>query len=86
MRILILSYLKKLDNNKLDNMISFYLNGDESSIEDNTSISDLLNKLSLDKTKIAIEKDLIILDENDYKNIFIENGSKIEIVSFIGGG
>jgi len=38
------------------------------------------------KVKIKIEKNLKIINKEDYEKTLIENGDEIEIVGFAGGG
>ena len=66
--------------------IKIFLNGEEKTFEEQMSVLDLVNKLELDAKKIAIEKDLEIIHQNQFAQTILENGSKIEIVHFIGGG
>jgi thiamine biosynthesis protein ThiS len=66
--------------------IKIFLNGDLIEIEKNLNISQLLVNLSLDPRKIAIEKDLEIINPQNFGEIILQNNSKIEIVHFIGGG
>lgn len=66
--------------------IKIFLNGDLIEIEKNLNISQLLVNLGLDPRKIAIEKDLEIINPQNFSEIILQNNSKIEIVHFIGGG
>ena len=66
--------------------ITIFLNGELIEIEENLNISQLLSNLSLDPKKIAIEKDLEIINPQDFDKIILKENSKIEIVHFIGGG
>jgi sulfur carrier protein len=66
--------------------IKIFLNGEEKVLEREMSILDLISTLELDSKKIAIEKDLEIIHQNQFAKTMLENGSKIEIVHFIGGG
>lgn len=67
-------------------MIKIILNGEEVEIYANKTISDLISDFELDIKKIAIEKDLEIIDPKNFSKILIDEGSRIEIVHFIGGG
>lgn len=67
-------------------MIKIILNGEEIEISANKTISDLILDFELDIKKIAIEKDLEIIDPKNFSQILIDEGSRIEIVHFIGGG
>ena len=67
-------------------MVKIILNGEEKFFSQNTTIADLIKELDLDVKKIAIEKDLEIVDSNQFSQVVLEEGNKIEIVCFIGGG
>ena len=66
--------------------IKIFINGDEKNINENSSIKDLINLFDLDIKKIAIEKDLAIINEADFEKTLLNENCKIEIVHFIGGG
>jgi thiamine biosynthesis protein ThiS len=66
--------------------IKIILNGEEKLIEAKTSLAQLISQLELDLKKIAVEKDLEIINPNQFLEVVLEEGSKIEIVHFIGGG
>lgn len=66
--------------------VKIILNGEEKLIVNNTTIADLVKDLELDVKKIAIEKDLEIINPDKFPEIILNEGSKIEIVHFIGGG
>jgi thiamine biosynthesis protein ThiS len=66
--------------------ITITINGQETLINKDSTINSLIHKYELDITKIAIEKDLQIVNPSDFDKIILDNGCKIEIVHFIGGG
>lgn len=66
--------------------IKIILNGDEITIHDNITIAQLIIDLELDVTKIAVEKDLEIIHFDQFERVTLNEGSKVEIVHFIGGG
>jgi thiamine biosynthesis protein ThiS len=66
--------------------ITIIINGQETLINKDSTINSLIHKYELDITKIAIEKDLQIVNPSDFDKIILDNGCKIEIVHFIGGG
>lgn len=66
--------------------VKIILNGEEKLFSQGLTIADLIKELDLDIKKIAIEKDLEIVNSNDFSKIVIDEGSRIEIVHFIGGG
>ena len=67
-------------------MAKIQLNGKKITIKQKISLFNLLNHYKLDKKKIAIELNGIILPKNLFKKKIIKNSDKIEIVHFIGGG
>ena len=68
------------------NVAKIQLNGDSYKINDGTNLSELLNKLKIQKNKVAIEVNGEIVEKNKYPNLILNKGDKVEIVKFIGGG
>ena len=68
------------------NVAKIQLNGDPYEINDGTNLNELLNKLKIQKNKVAIEVNGEIVDKNKYPNLILNKGDKVEIVKFIGGG
>ena len=67
-------------------MAKIQLNGKKISIKSKFSLLDLIKKYKLSEKKIAIEYNGAILQKNKYKNKYLKNKDKVEIVHFIGGG
>ena len=68
------------------NVAKIQLNGDLYEINDGTNLSELLNKLKIQKNKVAIEVNGEIVEKNKYTNLILNKDDKVEIVQFIGGG
>ena len=68
------------------NVAKIQLNGDPYEINNGTNLNELLNKLKIQKNKIAIEVNGEIVEKNKYPNLILNKGDKVEIVQFIGGG
>jgi len=68
------------------NVAKIQLNGDVYEINDGTNLNELLNKLKIQKNKVAIEVNGEIVEKNKYPNLILNKGDKVEIVNFIGGG
>jgi len=66
--------------------IKILLNGEEKFLEQKISIAQLIADLELDVKKIAVEKDLEIVNPDQFLEVILDEGSRIEIVHFIGGG
>ena len=68
------------------NVAKIQLNGSSYEINTKTNLNQLLNKLKIQKTKVAIEVNGVIVDKNKYPKVILNKGDKVEIVHFIGGG
>lgn len=62
------------------------VNGKEMEFTENMTIYDLINSLSYDKDKIAVERMGEIVLKKDYRETHVVDGDRIEIVCFMGGG
>ena len=68
------------------NVAKIQLNGDPYEINGQTNLNELLNKLKIQKNKVAIEVNGEIVQKDKYQNLFLRKDDKVEIVHFIGGG
>ena len=68
------------------NVAKIQLNGDLYEINNGTSLNELLNKLKIQKNKVAIEVNGEIIEKNKYTKLILNKDDKVEIVQFIGGG
>ena len=68
------------------NVAKIQLNGSSYEIKDETNLDELLNKLKIQKNKVAIEVNGEIVEKNKYPNLILNKDDKVEIVKFIGGG
>ena len=68
------------------NVAKIQLNGSPYEIHDGTNLNELLNKLKIQKNKVAIEVNGKIVEKNKYPNLILNKNDKVEIVKFIGGG
>ena len=68
------------------NMAKIQLNGDPYEINGRTNLNELLNKLKIQKNKVAIEVNGEIVQKGNYQNLILRKDDKVEIVHFIGGG
>ena len=68
------------------NVAKIQLNGSSYEINTKTNLNQLLNKLKIQKTKVAIEVNGVIVEKNKYPKVILNKGDKVEIVHFIGGG
>jgi|TARA_B100000315_G_C14559275_1_gene579711 thiamine biosynthesis protein ThiS len=68
------------------NVAKIQLNGASYKINNGTNLNELLNKLKIQKNKVAIEVNGEIVEKNKYQNLILNKNDKVEIVHFIGGG
>ena len=68
------------------NVAKIQLNGSSYEINRGTNLNELLNKLKIQKNKVAIEINGEIVEKRKYPNIVLNQDDKVEIVKFIGGG
>ena len=68
------------------NVAKIQLNGSPYEINTETNLNQLLNKLKIKKTKVAIEVNGTIGVKKKYLKVILNKGDKVEIVHFIGGG
>ena len=65
---------------------NFFLNGQLYYVEESVTISDLINYFNFHDSLLVLEYNNLICDKKNWKEIFIENEDKIEIVTIVGGG
>ena len=62
------------------------VNGESRTFAGVTDIAALVAALGLDGRKVAVERNLEIVPRSAYQETALEDGDRIEIVHFIGGG
>lgn len=67
-------------------MITIFLNGNNKQLDDNTSISQLLETLSLGDKRLAVELNQQIVPRSDFTSVTLNDQDHVEIVQAIGGG
>ncbi len=67
-------------------VLQLTVNGESRSIPAGAKIADLVADLKLDGRKIAVERNLEIVPRSLYGQTALEDGDRIEIVAFVGGG
>jgi thiazole synthase len=67
-------------------MITLILNGDPHRVAPGTSVAGLLDSLGLNGLKVAVERNLEIVPRSTFEAVALEEGDKLEIVHFVGGG
>lgn len=62
------------------------LNGEPFTIEGPLSVVDLLTALEIDPRRVAVEHNLSIVKRQAFAETVIDEGDRIEVVNFVGGG
>lgn len=62
------------------------INGEQSEIPEGVSVADLLRHLSMEPSRVAIERNRDILPRTDWEATRVQPGDAFEIVQFVGGG
>ncbi|NQV83337.1 MAG: sulfur carrier protein ThiS [Rhodospirillales bacterium] len=62
------------------------INGEQRSFEAPITVEALLGQIGLDSRKVAVERNLEIVPKSEYNGVALDDGDKLEIVHFIGGG
>ncbi len=50
------------------------------------SVQEVITELGYDKSRIAVERNELIVPKATYEETILEDGDTIEVVSFVGGG
>jgi len=66
-------------------MVKILLNGEEREVTASNLMA-LIGDLGLDGRKVAVEKNLEIVPRSTYPATQINDGDRLEIVHFVGGG
>ena len=66
--------------------IHLTVNGEERQVPRHTSVTGLLQTLEIPAVRVAVEHNRRILRRDDFAATTLEDGDRIEIVQFVGGG
>lgn len=67
-------------------MVKIILNGNETEVKADSSLTDLLKEYKLDPQVVIIEKNGTIIEKSAYNDEKIALHDKIELIRFMGGG
>jgi thiazole synthase len=62
------------------------INGEERNFSASMTVEALLGELGVDARKVAVERNLEIVPKSSYAQVAVNDGDRLEIVAFIGGG
>lgn len=69
----------------LDTM-QMQVNGEQRTVPDGLTVAGLLKELDIRPDRVAVELNLTILERSEFDRRSLQEGDRIEIISFIGGG
>ena len=62
------------------------INGEARELADGLTVAGMLHTLGIDTRKVAVERNLEIVPKSTFSSTVIEDGDRLEVVHFIGGG
>jgi thiazole synthase len=71
---------------ELKESIAIHVNGDLRCVTVGITLADMLGELGLDARKVAVERNLEIVPRGTFGEVRVEEGDRLEIVHFVGGG
>jgi thiamine biosynthesis protein ThiS len=66
--------------------IQLVVNGERREFENNATVARVLEQLGTPLERVAVELNLRILDKQDYSRTVLNDGDRLEIINFVGGG
>lgn len=62
------------------------INGEVKSFESKKTLAEILKELSLEGKVMAAAVNMTIVKQNDWENHVLNDGDKVELLDFVGGG
>lgn len=62
------------------------VNAKELSFVENENLYDLLERANFNPDFVAVEVDENLVKRENFKDYFLQDGAKVEVFSFVGGG
>jgi thiamine biosynthesis protein ThiS len=75
-----MSTLRKLKSMQIE------VNGQKREVLPGTNILDILSQFNIPEQRVAVELNLSIIDRKQFSQISLNEGDKMEIINFVGGG
>ncbi len=70
----------------MQNAVNIHVNGEPRTWRSGASVAELLRELDIKIERVAVELNLEILDRAVFDQRLLQDGDRVEIMSFIGGG
>ncbi len=62
------------------------INGENQTINENTTISQLLKQLQVEEKIVAISLNLNVVKKETWNNVFLKENDRLELLQFMSGG
>ena len=66
--------------------MTIHLNGDRCELSGPLSVTELLTHLDIDRRRVAVEVNLVVLKRTAFDETIVRDGDEVEVVNFVGGG
>jgi sulfur carrier protein len=67
-------------------MVAITVNGEEEHFEQRPSVREVLERLGAPSSAVAVEVNQVIVPKRSHAAHILEDGDKVEVVTFVGGG
>ena len=62
------------------------LNGAEREIAPDTTIASLVDEITKDRSRVAVERNRMIVPRAQWETAVVSDGDEVEVVTLVGGG
>ena len=66
--------------------MQIHVNGEPKNFTDGLTLLELINHIQMPVQRIAVELNQVVVRRSDWETTLLNDGDKIEIVQFVGGG
>jgi thiamine biosynthesis protein ThiS len=67
-------------------LITIHINGESQQAPDSQTVEELLKSFKMPLDRIAVECNLEILPRDRWAHVRVQDGDRLEVVHFVGGG
>lgn len=62
------------------------LNGTERELARDTTVGQLVDEITKDRSRVAVERNKLIVPRAEWEYSIVEDGDDVEVVTLVGGG
>lgn len=66
--------------------MNLFINGEKKQVDCGLTIEDFIKELDLSTERVAVELNLKVIRRAEWKQVKLNEGDKLEIIHFVGGG